>query len=94
VEDHQIVPEGLASLPSSNQNIEVVGSAPIVREATAPAEDRHPSVVLMDSRLPDGSGGQAAAHIHRQQPEIAILSGYDSDEFCSSPAIGNQTSCE
>jgi DNA-binding NarL/FixJ family response regulator len=82
VEDHQIVAEGLVLLLSSCLGIEVVGAVPTVHQAIELADQRHPRVVLMDSRLPDGSGAEAAAYIHQRHPDIAIvfLSGYQSDD--------------
>jgi len=67
---------------AEDPGIEVVGRAGTVAQAVQMAEQRHPSVVLMDFRLPDGSGAQAAAAIRqlRPRPAILFLSGDDREE--------------
>jgi two-component system, NarL family, nitrate/nitrite response regulator NarL len=82
VEDHPILAEGLVALLSDVPDFEVLGSVKTVRDAIAVADERVPDVVLMDSRLPDGSGSEAAAWIRRLRPQIAIvfLSADDSDD--------------
>jgi len=82
VEDHPILAESLVALLSEVPDFEVVGSVDTMRDAIAMAEERIPDVVLMDSRLPDGTGSEAAAWIRRLRPEVAIvfLSADDSDD--------------
>lgn len=82
VDDHRVVVEGLELLIGTNADLRVVGSAASVAEAVALARDRHPDVVVMDYRLTDGTGAQAAAAIRKQQPGIAVvfLSSDDSEE--------------
>ena len=82
VEDHPILAESLVALLSEVSDFEVLGPVDTVRDAIAVAEERIPDVVLMDSRLRDGSGSEAAAWIRRLRPQIAIvfLSADDSDD--------------
>jgi two-component system nitrate/nitrite response regulator NarL len=82
VEDHPILAESLVALLSEVPDFEVVGSVDTMRDAIAVAEERIPDVVLMDSRLPDGTGSEAAAWIRRLRPQVAIvfLSADDSDD--------------
>src|SRR5437763_13724937 len=62
-EDHQIVAEGLTSLLESYPDIEVLGWVPSVAEAVRAASEWTPDVVLLDFRLADGTGADAAAGI-------------------------------
>jgi len=73
VEDHRIVAEGLVALLHAHADFDVLGWVATVREAITMADQGHPHVVLMDSRLRDGSGAEAAASIHGCHPEIAIV---------------------
>ncbi len=82
VEDHLLVAEGLEVLLNAHADIRVVGTAGSVAEAIQMAAERRPEVIVMDYRLPDGSGARAAAAIRKQQPDVAVLflSGEDSEE--------------
>jgi two-component system, NarL family, nitrate/nitrite response regulator NarL len=73
VEDHRIVAEGLLALLHDVPDFQVLGWAASVREALVMADEGQPHVVLMDSRLPDGTGADAAAGIHRGHPEVAVV---------------------
>jgi DNA-binding NarL/FixJ family response regulator len=73
VEDHRILAEGLVALLHARVDFNVLGWVATVREAIAMTDQGHPHVVLMDSRLPDGTGAEAAASIHRCHPEVAIV---------------------
>ena len=81
VEDHQVVAEGLAALLGDQADIEIVGSAPSVAESLVLAADSAPDVLLLDFRLPDGTGAEAAARIRELRPEVKLifLSRVDSD---------------
>lgn len=82
VEDHQVVAEGLQALLEEYPDLHVVGWAPTVAAAEAAAAQRPVDLALVDFRLPDGSGADAAAAIRSYQPEaaIVILSVEDSDD--------------
>lgn len=73
VEDHRIMAEGLMALLNERPDFDVLGWAATVREAILMTDEGQPHVVLMDSRLPDGTGAEAAAGIHRRHPEVAIV---------------------
>jgi DNA-binding NarL/FixJ family response regulator len=82
VEDHQVVAEGLQALLEEYPDLHVVGWAPTVASAEAAAATSTADVALVDFRLPDGSGADAAAAIRSHQPHTAvvILSVEDSDD--------------
>src|SRR5260370_3242708 len=61
VEDHLVVAEGLAALINHQSDMKVVGSVGTVADCLAAAGELNPDVVLIDFRLPDGSGPDAAA---------------------------------
>jgi two-component system response regulator DevR len=81
VEDHQVVADGLAALISDQDDMEVVGQAGSVSDAVARAAELGPDVVLMDFRLPDGTGADAGAGIRQVRPEtkLIFLTREDSD---------------
>src|SRR3989442_7750143 len=81
VEDHQIVTEGLVALLNGQPDIEVVGTAGSVAESVPRAQELAPDVLLLDFRLPDGTGAEAAARIREDRPDMKLifLSRDDSD---------------
>jgi DNA-binding NarL/FixJ family response regulator len=82
VDDRRVVVEGLRALLSERPGLEVVGTASSVASAVSSARSNRPDVVLMDFRLPDGTGAVAAKAIRAEQPLVAvvILSADDSEE--------------
>jgi DNA-binding NarL/FixJ family response regulator len=81
VEDHRIVTEGLVALLNSQPDMAVVGSAGSVAESVARIDEHAPDVLLLDFRLPDGTGAEVAARIRETHPEtkLIFLSQDDSD---------------
>jgi DNA-binding NarL/FixJ family response regulator len=72
VDDHHIVREGLRSI-ITRAGIEVVGEAGTAAAAIEEAARLEPDVVLMDVRLPDGSGVTACREIRAANPQIRVL---------------------
>lgn len=60
VDDHEVVALGLASLLDDVDGIEVLGSATTSAGAITLVTKLEPDVVLMDYRLPDGTGAETA----------------------------------
>jgi DNA-binding NarL/FixJ family response regulator len=81
VEDHRVVAEGLAALINHQGDMNVVGQAGSVAECVSAATELEPDVVLLDFRLPDGTGAEAAATIReiRPQAKLIFLTREDSD---------------
>ena len=82
VDDHAVVRIGLRSLLSHTSGFRVVGEAGTVAEALAMADQANPDVVLMDIRLPDGSGVEACREIKKTHPDmrIVMLTSYSDEE--------------
>jgi DNA-binding NarL/FixJ family response regulator len=81
VEDHRVVAEGLTALINHQADMKVVGEAGSVAEAVALATELGLDVVLLDFRLPDGTGAEAASGIRATRPEakLIFLTREDSD---------------
>jgi len=73
VEDHQIVSEGLSALLNDQPDMSVVGSAGSIGEAVPMAEKSRPQIVLLDYRLPDGTGAEAGGRIRQLMPEVKLI---------------------
>jgi len=73
VDDHEIVRIGLRTLLSRFPSINVVGEAGSVAEAVSETARLIPDVVLLDIRLPDGSGFDACRQIQKLQTETRVL---------------------
>lgn len=82
VDDHEMVRAGLRSLLAGVNEINIVGEAASVAEAVREAERLKPRVVLMDLRLPDGSGIDACRDILSSLPQtrILFLTSYSDEE--------------
>ncbi|MFI1564249.1 response regulator [Streptomyces sp. NPDC020490] len=73
VEDHRAVAEGLWALLDEYDDLTVVGWADSVAEAVPMAEQLSPQVVLIDYRLSDGTGAEAAARIRARDPAVVAV---------------------
>jgi len=81
-DDHEVVREGLRGLISRQAGMNVVGEAGSVAESIDAAARAKPDVVIMDVRLPDGSGVEACRAIREARPEVKVimLTSYADDE--------------
>ncbi|HEY8649176.1 MAG TPA: response regulator transcription factor [Candidatus Limnocylindria bacterium] len=81
-DDHEVVREGLRVLISRQAGMSVVGEAGSVAESIEAAERAKPDVVIMDVRLPDGSGVEACRAIREARPEtkMIMLTSYADEE--------------
>ncbi|MBI4495160.1 MAG: response regulator transcription factor, partial [Chloroflexi bacterium] len=82
VDDHTVVRMGLRRLFETVPHFSVVGEAGNVAQAVAEAHRCQPDVVLMDVRLPDGSGVEACRKIRaeRSQTRVVVLTSYADEE--------------
>ncbi|MFZ5813925.1 MAG: response regulator [Bacillota bacterium] len=78
VEDQTVVREGLKQLIESEPGFKVVAEAGTVAEAVQAARRSRPDVVLLDLKLADGSGLEAARQMLQggEPPAVLILSTY------------------
>ncbi|OII19242.1 response regulator [Curtobacterium sp. MCBA15_013] len=81
VDDHEIVRRGVADLIDAEPDLEVVGEAGTVRDTVGRVAATLPDVVVLDVRLPDGSGIDACRSVRSAFPDIAclMLTAYDDD---------------
>jgi two-component system, NarL family, response regulator DevR len=82
VDDHEIVRQGLRSLLEAEDDIEVVAEADNGPSAVALASVHQPDVVVMDVRMPGGSGVEACRAIRDARPgaQVIMLTSFSDDE--------------
>lgn len=79
VEDQTVLREGLRQLIEGEPGLTVVGEAGTVQEGVAQAKRLQPDVLLLDLKLPDGSGLEIARQVlaQRDPPAVLVLSTYE-----------------
>ena len=82
VDDHEVVRVGIRSLLDRKGAFTVVAEADSVAGAIQAVTEAAPDVVIMDVRLPDGSGVEACREIRSHNPQIKVvmLTSYADDE--------------
>ena len=83
VDDHEVVRLGLKALLERQPHFEVVAEASTARDAVEKVETFSPDVVVMDIRLPGGSGIEACEEIVERFPnsKVIMLTSYAEDEM-------------
>ena len=81
MDDHQLLTGALSAMMAREPDLHVVGVAGTVAEAKALARERL-DVVLMDYRLPDGTGADATRAIKARWPaaRVVMLTALNDDE--------------
>lgn len=83
VDDHPLMRKGLRLVIEDQPDMQVVGEAGDRASALAQIEQLQPDIVLMDIRLPNGSGVQATEEIKRLAPNIQVLMLTQNDDLHS-----------
>ena len=73
VDDSEVVRMGLRALIGADPTMEIVGDAHNVASAVETCRRVKPQVVLLDIRLPDGTGFDACRSILKHLPETRVL---------------------
>jgi two-component system, NarL family, response regulator DevR len=73
VDDHELVRDGLRQLLEAGPRFECVGEAGTVAEGVSLVASEHPDLVVLDVRLPDGSGVDACRRMLTDSPVTAVL---------------------
>ncbi|MEU6324633.1 response regulator transcription factor [Streptomyces sp. NPDC047009] len=81
VDDHPVVRDGLRGMFENAPGFRVLGEASGGVEAVALAAELDPDVILMDLRMPGGSGVEAIATLTLSgaRAKILVLTTYDTD---------------
>lgn len=82
VDDHEVVRQGLVAMLDRRPGFQVVGEAGTVAEALEVTSRFQPDLVVMDVRLPDGSGIEACREIRANLPgtRVMMLTSYPDEE--------------
>lgn len=82
VDDHDLIRKGLRHAFARDRWFEVVGEATLAAESVRQTILLEPDVVIMDLRLPDGSGLNATRALRRSFPKmgIVVLTMYAGDD--------------
>ena len=89
VDDHEVVRQGLVALLARRDRFQVVAEAGTVEEALDATRRYQPDLVVMDVRLPDGSGIEACREIRAEYPttRVVMLTSYPDEEAVLSAII-------
>lgn len=84
-DDQRVVRDGIATMLSSLQGIEVIGTAVDGADAVRQALAAGPDVVLMDLSMPICDGVEATRRIVARRPEVrvVVLTAYSDDDSVS-----------
>ena len=82
VDDHEVVRQGLSAMLDRRPGFQVVAEAGTAAEAVEAARRFRPDLIIMDVRLPDGSGVEACREIRAELPEtrVVMLTSYPDEE--------------
>lgn len=82
-DDHILVRKGIKAMLESEDSLSVIGEAGNGREALDVARELHPDILVLDIRMPEMTGIEAAAKLAEFSPatKALILSMHDSEEY-------------
>ncbi len=73
VDDHDLIRQGLRHAFERDPDFDVVAEAGTVADALSKASELRPDVVIMDLRLPDGSGLDATKKLRAARADVGIV---------------------
>jgi len=82
-DDQTLMREGLQTILETQPDLRVVGTAANGAEAVAQVQTLRPDLVLMDVRMPEMDGVEAARRIRETAPQVQVLmlSAFDDDTY-------------
>ena len=82
VDDHEVVRQGLRALLEAEDDIRIVAEADSGNTAIEMARGYKPDVIVMDVRMPEGSGVEACRAIRDENPDtqVIMLTSFSDDE--------------
>lgn len=82
VDDHEVVRRGIATFLTATDDLEIVGEAASAAQAISRIRATSPDVVLLDVRLPDGSGVDVCREIASTMPatRCIMMTAFSDDE--------------
>jgi two-component system, NarL family, response regulator DevR len=89
VDDHEVVRQGLVAVLDRRPGFQVVAEAGTVAESIDAARRFRPDIVVMDVRLPDGTGIEACREIRAEHPDtrVVMLTSYPDDDAVLSAIV-------
>jgi DNA-binding NarL/FixJ family response regulator len=83
VDDQELMRLGFRMVINSQPDLKVIGEAGDGAQAITAARVLRPDVILMDIRMPDVDGLQAACQIIREEPgaKIILITTFDLDDY-------------
>jgi DNA-binding NarL/FixJ family response regulator len=73
IDDHEVVRAGIKTMVDAQDDMDVVGEAGTVEDGIKRVGFDEPDVVVLDVRLPDGSGVEACREIRSRFPDVKVL---------------------
>jgi two-component system, NarL family, response regulator DegU len=82
-DDHVLVRKGIRAMLESDKQIDVIGEASNGLEALETTKNLKPDILVLDIRMPEMNGLEAAARLKQVSPntKAVILSMHDSEEY-------------
>ena len=82
-DDHVLVRKGIKAMLETDTDIQVIGEANNGAEALEAAKKLRPDILVLDIRMPEMNGLEAAAKLDAYSPstKAVILSMHDSEEY-------------
>ena len=82
LDDHEVVRRGLSDLLTATGDVEIIGDTGSAVDAVHRIPALRPDVMILDARLPDGSGIDVCRDVRAVDPTIKglILTSYEDDE--------------